>query len=108
MVTTLKFREWSQHFNLDNTDSYNSEFQFKCWTNFSFSSRTLSVSVVITFLHHNEVNIPWYADSEWDFVRGQLSTIDRHYGYVHDIIHNIGVCHALDYGSTWFHMDRIC
>jgi len=46
--------------------------------------------VVITFLHHNEVNIPWYADSEWDFVRGQLSTIDRHYGYVHDVIHNIG------------------
>jgi len=46
--------------------------------------------VVITFLHHNEMNIPWYADSEWDFVRGQLSTIDRHYGAVHDIIHNIG------------------
>lgn len=49
-----------------------------------------SYCVIITFLHHNEVNIPWYADSEWDFVRGQLSTIDRHYGFVHDVLHSIG------------------
>jgi omega-3 fatty acid desaturase (delta-15 desaturase) len=46
--------------------------------------------VVITFLHHTEMNIPWFADDQWDFVRGQLSTIDRHYGIVHDVIHCIG------------------
>jgi len=46
--------------------------------------------VIITFLHHNEMNIPWYADGKWEFVRGQLSTVDRHYGFVHSIIHNIG------------------
>jgi omega-3 fatty acid desaturase (delta-15 desaturase) len=46
--------------------------------------------VIITFLHHSEMNIPWYADDQWDFVRGQLSTIDRHYGIVHEVIHNIG------------------
>ena len=49
-----------------------------------------SYTVVITFLHHTEMNIPWYPAKSWDFVRGQLSTIDRHYGIVHSIIHNIG------------------
>jgi len=49
-----------------------------------------SYCVIITFLHHNEMNLPWFADSEWDFVRGQLSTVDRHYGVVHAIIHSIG------------------
>jgi omega-3 fatty acid desaturase (delta-15 desaturase) len=46
--------------------------------------------VIITFLHHSEMNIPWYSTSKWDFVRGQLSTIDRPYGIVHSTIHNIG------------------
>jgi omega-3 fatty acid desaturase (delta-15 desaturase) len=49
-----------------------------------------SYIVVITFLHHSEVDVPWYADEQWDFVRGQLSTVDRHYGFIHDIIHSIG------------------
>jgi omega-3 fatty acid desaturase (delta-15 desaturase) len=49
-----------------------------------------SYCVIITFLHHTEMNIPWYSDDQWDFVRGQLSTIDRHYGVVHNIIHSIG------------------
>jgi len=41
-------------------------------------------------LHHTEIDIPWYADSEWNNVKGQLSTIDRHYGHVHSVIHSIG------------------
>lgn len=49
-----------------------------------------SYCVIITFLHHNEMSIPWFADSQWDFVRGQLSTIDRHYGIVHNVLHSIG------------------
>lgn len=49
-----------------------------------------SYCVVITFLQHSELNIPWYADEQWQFVRGQLSTVDRHYGPVHDLIHSIG------------------
>ena len=36
------------------------------------------------------LQLPWYADSKWDFVRGQLSSIDRNYGWCHDLIHNIG------------------
>ncbi|UJR23323.1 hypothetical protein I4U23_026337 [Adineta vaga] len=46
--------------------------------------------VIITMLHHTEIDIPWYADSEWNNVKGQLSTVDRHYGHVHSVIHSIG------------------
>lgn len=46
--------------------------------------------VVITFLHHTDVNVPWFSDDTWSFVKGQLSSIDRHYGFVHGWIHNIG------------------
>lgn len=46
--------------------------------------------VIVTFLHHHEVDTPWYSDDRWDFVRGQLSTVDRHYGIVHHVIHCIG------------------
>lgn len=49
-----------------------------------------SYTVIITFLHHTEEKVPWYADSHWDNVRGQLSSVDRHYGWCHNIIHNIG------------------
>lgn len=46
--------------------------------------------VIVTFLHHNEVETPWYSDRKWDYVRGQLSTVDRHYGWAHKLTHNIG------------------
>ncbi|CAF5215902.1 unnamed protein product, partial [Rotaria magnacalcarata] len=35
-------------------------------------------------------DVPWYADSEWNNVKGQLSTVDRDYGCVHSVIHTIG------------------
>jgi omega-3 fatty acid desaturase (delta-15 desaturase) len=46
--------------------------------------------VIITMLHHTEIDVPWYADSEWNNVKGQLSTVDRNYGHVHSVIHSIG------------------
>lgn len=49
-----------------------------------------SYMVIITMLHHTEIDVPWFADSEWNNVKGQLSTIDRDYGHVHSIIHSIG------------------
>ncbi|CAF3609328.1 unnamed protein product [Adineta steineri] len=36
------------------------------------------------------IDVPWYTDSEWNNVKGQLSTVDRHYGHAHSIIHSIG------------------
>uniref|UniRef100_A0A0B7BB71 Fatty acid desaturase domain-containing protein n=2 Tax=Arion vulgaris TaxID=1028688 RepID=A0A0B7BB71_9EUPU len=49
-----------------------------------------SYTVIITFLHHHDDDIPWYADSLWDNVRGQLSSVDRSYGWCHHLIHHIG------------------
>ncbi|CAG5116500.1 unnamed protein product [Candidula unifasciata] len=46
--------------------------------------------VIITFLHHHSEGVPWYGDSVWNNVRGQLSTVDRSYGWCHYLIHNIG------------------
>ena len=46
--------------------------------------------VLVTFLHHSDTGVPWYANEVWDNVKGQLSTIDRNYGWAHDLTHNIG------------------
>lgn len=47
--------------------------------------------VVTTFLHHNDEETPWYADSEWNYVKGNLSSVDRDYGWlVNHVSHNIG------------------
>ncbi|CAF1126981.1 unnamed protein product, partial [Didymodactylos carnosus] len=35
-------------------------------------------------------DVPWFADDKWSYIEGQLSTVDRHYGHVHSIIHSIG------------------
>lgn len=55
--------------------------------------------VLITKLHHTDKDLPHYRDDEWNWLRGQLSTKDRTYGYVLDtILHNITnthVCHHL-------------
>ncbi|HMV41520.1 MAG TPA: fatty acid desaturase [Leptospiraceae bacterium] len=45
---------------------------------------------LVTFLHHTDTNLPWYRSSNWNFVKGALSTIDRSYGIFEPIHHNIG------------------
>ncbi|NJK34883.1 MAG: fatty acid desaturase [Oscillatoriales cyanobacterium SM2_2_1] len=45
---------------------------------------------LVTFLHHTEADVPWYRGQEWSFLRGALSTVDRDYGFINDIHHNIG------------------
>ncbi|CEG48398.1 fatty acid desaturase [Plasmopara halstedii] len=50
-----------------------------------------SMLVIVTFLHHNDEETPWYADSEWTYVKGNLSSVDRSYGTLIDnLSHNIG------------------
>nr|BCM26599.1 omega-3 fatty acid desaturase [Pythium sulcatum] len=50
-----------------------------------------SMLVITTFLHHNDEETPWYADSEWTYVKGNLSSVDRDYGWlVNHLSHNIG------------------
>uniref|UniRef100_A0AB38ZLR4 Omegax a desaturase n=1 Tax=Sinonovacula constricta TaxID=98310 RepID=A0AB38ZLR4_SINCO len=46
--------------------------------------------LIVTFLHHIEEGTPWYSDDSWNYVKGQLSSVDRRYGWAHDVIHNIG------------------
>lgn len=46
--------------------------------------------VVVTFLHHMEAGVAWYGDEYWSNVRGQLGSVDRHYGWAHELTHNIG------------------
>lgn len=46
--------------------------------------------VIVTFLHHNEEDTVWYGDSEWNYVKGNLSSIDRSYWPFDSITHNIG------------------
>lgn len=36
--------------------------------------------VLITFLQHTHTELPHYDDSEWDWLRGALATVDRDYG----------------------------
>lgn len=45
---------------------------------------------LVTFLHHSEPEIPWYRGKDWYFLKGALSTIDRDYGFINPIHHNIG------------------
>ncbi|XP_064615444.1 sn-1 acyl-lipid omega-3 desaturase (ferredoxin)-like [Liolophura sinensis] len=49
-----------------------------------------SWGVVFTFLHHTDENVPWFSDQKWNFVLGQLSSIDREYGWAHRLTHDIG------------------
>ena len=36
--------------------------------------------VMITLLQHTHPSLPHYNDSEWEWLRGALSTVDRSYG----------------------------
>lgn len=63
-------------------------------------------SRIVRFSVHSDV--PWYADSEWNNVKGQLSTVDRHYGHVHSVIHSIGThqIHHLFTKVPHYHLGR--
>jgi acyl-lipid omega-3 desaturase len=45
---------------------------------------------LVTFLHHTEPTIPWYRGDEWTFLKGAISSIDRDYGFINNIHHDIG------------------
>nr|AFK33896.1 unknown [Lotus japonicus] len=46
----------------------------------------------VTYLHHHgyKQKLPWYRGKEWDYLRGGLTTVDRDYGWVNNIHHDIG------------------
>eukprot|EP00976_Prorocentrum_cordatum_P112606 1195563-Prorocentrum_minimum.AAC.6 len=51
--------------------------------------------VLYTWLQHTDVDIPHYDESEWNFIKGALSTVDRPYGPLLDFLHHgIGSTHV--------------
>ncbi|KAJ3097103.1 hypothetical protein HDU97_005279 [Phlyctochytrium planicorne] len=50
--------------------------------------------VMITFLQHTDIRVPHFADGEWDFVKGALSTVDRDYGILNYFHHHIADTHV--------------
>jgi len=61
---------------------------------------------LVTYLHHTEADIPWYADEDWFFLKGALSTIDRDYGIFNPIHHHIGthVAHHIFLSIPHYHL----
>ncbi|CAO2817065.1 unnamed protein product [Amaranthus hypochondriacus] len=47
---------------------------------------------LVTYLHHHghDDKLPWYRGQEWSYLRGGLTTLDRDYGWINNIHHDIG------------------
>ncbi|KAH7423072.1 hypothetical protein KP509_12G038300 [Ceratopteris richardii] len=50
--------------------------------------------VLITYLQHTHPSLPHYADAEWEWLRGALSTVDRNYGILNHVFHHITDTHV--------------
>ncbi|PWA53984.1 fatty acid desaturase domain-containing protein [Artemisia annua] len=50
---------------------------------------------VITWLHHTHRSLPHYDSTEWTWLRGALSTIDRDYGVLNGILNHITDTHVV-------------
>uniref|UniRef100_A0A7N0T002 Fatty acid desaturase domain-containing protein n=1 Tax=Kalanchoe fedtschenkoi TaxID=63787 RepID=A0A7N0T002_KALFE len=51
--------------------------------------------VLITYLQHTHPSLPHYDGSEWDWLRGALATVDRDYGILNKVFHNITDTHVV-------------
>jgi len=54
-----------------------------------------SLLVIITYLQHTDWDLPHYAISEWDWLRGALCTVDRDYGVLNKVLHRITDTHVV-------------
>nr|XP_018916235.1 PREDICTED: delta(12)-oleate desaturase-like [Bemisia tabaci] len=51
--------------------------------------------VTMAFLNHTHPSLPRYASSEWDWLRGALSTVDRDYWVFNHVLHHITDTHVI-------------
>ena len=49
---------------------------------------------MITLLQHTHPALPHYADKDWEWLRGALSTVDRSYGPLDYVFHHIADTHV--------------
>jgi len=64
----------------------------------------------ITRLHHIDMKVPWYRGEKWNWLKGACSTIDRNYGIVNYILHDIGnthVAHHIFPGIPHYYMKEV-
>lgn len=50
--------------------------------------------VTITLYQHTHPSLAHYADADWDWLRGALSTVDRSYGFLDTFFHHITDTHV--------------
>lgn len=62
--------------------------------------------LVVTFLHHTEPGTRWYNTKNWNYVKGNLESIDRVYGWLEHFHHDIGthVVHHLFPAIPHYHL----
>nr|GEV91345.1 delta(12) fatty acid desaturase DES8.11-like [Tanacetum cinerariifolium] len=51
--------------------------------------------LIFTFGQHIHLSLPHYDSTNWDWLRGALSTVDRDYGIFNDVHHNITCAHVV-------------
>ncbi|KAK4355029.1 hypothetical protein RND71_027223 [Anisodus tanguticus] len=51
--------------------------------------------VIISYLNHTNSSLPRYDSTEWDWLRGCLSTVDRDYGALTKVFHNTTCTHVV-------------
>ncbi len=68
------------------------------WTMCMYGVPVLVVNaffVLITYLHHTHLSLPHYDSTEWTWLRGALSTIDRDFGFLNRVLHDVTHTHVL-------------
>lgn len=50
--------------------------------------------ICVTYLQHTHPSLPHYDSTEWDWLRGALATVDRDYGILNRLGHNIVNTHV--------------
>jgi omega-6 fatty acid desaturase / acyl-lipid omega-6 desaturase (Delta-12 desaturase) len=50
--------------------------------------------VGITYLQHTSKDVHYFKNSEWNFVKGALQTVDRNYGIFNGLLHHITDTHV--------------
>jgi acyl-lipid omega-3 desaturase len=47
--------------------------------------------MMVTFQQHNHIDMAWYGDGDWSYVKGALASVDRSFGPLNPIVHHIGL-----------------